>query len=312
VRRVFVVALAGCSFSHGSSPLDAGEDAPDVGSDAPVDTPLAKTCHDTWLDGTIHFGSPVPLTEVNSTSYDRDPFLTADERTLYLSSTRGSYGDVWVAKRNTITDPFGTPTKASEFNSTSFESKLSISADGKIAVVGSDRLGSSGIDVWESIRLSVTDPWPAMNRTNVVMLDSAGADHDPTLSADGQRIYFAPDTPAPQHLAFATRGGNGMFGAPVALPELASGNGDADPSPTPDERILVFTSYRPLIGGGNGDLWYATRASAFGLFSTPQPVPDLNTGGSEGDPHLSSDGCRIYFTRYVTGSDWDLFLATAL
>jgi Tol biopolymer transport system component len=310
---VLVVALSGCSFSHGSSPVDArGGDAPEVPRDAPGDTPPANTCHDRWLAGTIRFGSPVSLAEVNSAVDDRDPFLTADERTLYLSSKRGSYGDIWVAKRSAITDPFEAPIEASEFNSTSFESKLSISADGKIAVVGSDRPGSSGIDVWESIRLAVTDPWPAMNRTNVMMLESIGSDHDPTLSADGQRIYFAPDTPAPQRIVVATRGANGMFGAPVALSELSGGTGDADPSPAPDERILVFTSSRPLSGAGNGDLWYATRASATATFDAPRPVPDVNTMASEGDPHLSSDGCRIYFARYVTGSDWDLFVATAL
>lgn len=87
--------------------------------------------------------------------------------------------------------------------------------------------------------------------------------------------------------------------------------GDADPSPTPDERILLLASNRTLSGQSGGNLWYATRANATGTFGQPQAVPTVNTDANEGDPHLSADGCRIYFARELGSTSWDIFVATA-
>jgi hypothetical protein len=298
--------LAGCSFEHGIRGNDASVSA-DI--DAPADASSNATCYDQWLGGSIRFNAPVPLAIINDASvYDRDPFLTADELTIYFSTGRTGSAKVFTATRASVANNFGPPTEASPFSSTANETKLSIAANELIAVVGSDRLGTSGgIDVWESIRTSTTQQWPAMNRTNVMMVDSAGNEQDPTLSADGQRLYLAPDQPSPQHLAVATRGGDGRFGPPVPLAQLASTSGDADPSPTPDERILAFASNR----SGNGDLYYATRATSNGTFGLPAAIPDVNTNAPEGDPHLSSDGCRLYFARAGAGYQYDLYLSTA-
>ena len=313
------VALAGCSFVHGglsgSSP-DGGDDAPDGadGMDAPVDTLVGATCYAKWLDDSIQIDNAVAITEINSPGFDRDPWLPANELTIYLSSARtgtSGGGDVWTATRSTIGSPFSEPVEASFFTSTSDETKLSISADDKIAVVGSTRptpTGGTGVDVWESIRLNTTDNWPAMNRSNMAMVNTTGSDHDPTLSADGQHLYLAPDSPSPQHIAMATRGSDGTFGAPVPLTTINGTNGDADPSPTPDERIILFSSNR----SGMGDIYYATRASTSVPFGAPHIVPTVNTTTmAEGDPHLSSDGCRIYFGRNLGNDNWDVYVAQA-
>ena len=307
--------LGGCNFVHGalSGSPDAADGAmPDV-VDAPPDTPR-ENCYAKWLDDTIQIGDAVSITEVNSPGFDRDPWLPADELTLYVSSARtgtSGGGDVWMATRGAIGETFSDPVEASAFTSTANETKLSISADGKVAVVGSDRptpTGGSGVDVWESIRASTNDAWPAMNRTNVGAVNTTGSDHDPTISADGQHLYLAPDSPSPQHIAIATRTANGTFGAAVPLTALDSGTGDADPSPTPDERIILFASNR----SGSGDVYYATRVSATGAFGTPRMVPTVNTSMPEGDPHLSTDGCRIYFARNLGNDDWDIYVAGAL
>ena len=314
MRWFVVVALAGCRFLPGAagSNDDAAIDAIDAPVDIAIDMPAGANCYDKWFDNSIRFYTPVAVTSVNSNTYDRDPFLTADELTIYISTQRGTSDGssrIYVAKRLNPTANFSTPVEASEFSSTMSESKLSISADNKVAVVGSNRVGSAAVDVWESIRLNVTDNWPAMNRTNVMMVETAGNEHDPTLSANAQHLYLAPDNVQPQRIAMSTRAGNGMFGPPVVFNELYSATGDADPSPTPDERILVFSSNR--TGVGLGDVWYATRATSTGTFSAPKLVPDINTTVYEGDPHLSSDGCRIYFARSPGTNDWDIYQATA-
>ncbi len=313
MRWLLAVVATGCGFTHGTVAADARDvDAADAASDGLVDAPPPATCYEQWLAGTIRFDTPVALTELNTSGYERDPFLPADELTIYFSSARPDDYDVWVATRTTLAAPFTTPVPAYEFNSFAEESKLSIAANNKIAVVGSNRPGSEKLDVWESIRTDTTTQWPAMNRTNVAMVDTSGNEHDPTICADGNHLYLAPDTGSSQHIALATRGNDGKFGAPVELQQLTSGSGDADPSPTPDERILVYTSGAATSGAGGGDLWYTTRAAATDPFGPPHAVPDINTTGAEGDPHLSADGCRIYFARNIAGNDWDLYLATAL
>jgi Tol biopolymer transport system component len=278
------------------------------------DTPaVTTTCYAKWIDDTIQINQPTSITEINSAGFDRDPWLPANELTIYLSSARtgtSGGGDVWMATRSAVGGTFNTPVEASPFTSTLNETKLSVSADGKIAVVGSDRptpTGGSGVDVWESIRIGVTDPWPAMNRTNMSLVNTTGSDHDPTVSADGQHLYLAPDSPAPQHIAMATRMSNGTFGAPFALTTINGTNGDADPSPTPDEKIILFSSNRT----GSGDIYYATRASTSVPFGAPHIVPTINTTDAEGDPHLSSDGCRIYFARNLGNDNWDIYVAAA-
>ncbi|NVB81845.1 MAG: hypothetical protein HOV81_25920 [Kofleriaceae bacterium] len=324
-RAWVLVSLVGCGFPHGEAPTADARDAGPIDGkpDADIDGPASLTCYDKWLDGSIRFDTAVPLATVNSPAYDRDPFLSDDELTLYFSSARATTSgplDVWVVLRSSTADPFGTPTRATEFNSGDSESKLSITGNGLVAVVGSDRPGSTSasLDVWQSVRNTVNDAWPAMSRTHVMMVETSGSEHDPTISADGMHLYLAPDSPGPQHIVMSTRQSTGDFGAPMSLTELNTPSGESDPSPTPDERIIVFSSSRPTAGAGAGNLYYATRAGNTGPFGAPRPVPDVNTNADEGDPHLTSDGCRLYFGRYTGPSsaanqgDWDLFVATAM
>jgi hypothetical protein len=315
VRLAAVLLSAGCSFSPGqlASREDAGDR--DALGDGSVDTVPGANCYQKWFDGTIRFGTPTLLANVNANGYDRDPFLTADELVLYFSSVRDPdnlTGDMLVAKRPSTGVPFAAAQTESEFSSTGFESKVSITADGRYAVIGSDRAGSMLVDVWAFERDLPTDPWGTATQTHLTAVNSADYDHDPTISADGLRLYLAPN-PGVQRIAVATRlERDDDFGAPQILTALDSGMGDADPSPTPDERILVFASSRtaPVL---LGNIWYATRNSTSGVFGTPVMVPDVNTELAEGDPHLSTDGCRLYFDREVNAvaGDWDLFVATA-
>lgn len=327
-RALLFIALAGCGFRIGAgsvAPADGASDSldSDGGDDAPIDTPLAidaaidgppppPTCYDRWLDNTIRFGNPALIGNVNSTSFERDPFLSADELTLYFSTARvGSQGgDIWIASRSSLTSSFGTPTRFAPFSTAGNETKASITANGLYAVIGSDQAGGAGgVDVWESTRTSTSVAWSALVRTRVMMVDTAASDHDPMISADGLHVYAAPSAPGAQHIVVASRTNvNASFGAPVTI--IDSGANDGDPSVTPDERILVFYSGRTGAGFSGGNIWYATRANATAAWGTPRPVPDVNTNNNDGDPHLSTDGCRLYFGR-DGGQDWDLYVTTA-
>jgi hypothetical protein len=299
-------------------PQDApiGEDA--LAQDGDLDAPpdAATTCNARWRDGSIHFETPIVVPNINSSVYDRDPYVSADEMTIWFSSGRpgGTGGTVYIAKRTTPTGTFGDPQIDDDFDSAGNETKLSMTEDRLYAVVGSDRTGSAAVDIWESSRLTVNDNWSTPARTNLTLVNSAMDDHDPTISNDGLRLYLAP-VGGGQHLAVATRMNVGdPFGAPTTITELVSGMGDADPSPTPDERILLFASNKPGLAGDPAppNVWYATRAGATGPFDPPKLVPDINTDMPEGDPHLSADGCRIYFARDLGSDNYEIHVATAM
>jgi hypothetical protein len=53
---------------------------------------------------------------INSTADDGTPVLTADALAIYFGSTRGGTGHVWVATRSTVTDGFGDPVIATDFD----------------------------------------------------------------------------------------------------------------------------------------------------------------------------------------------------
>ncbi len=319
MRAIAALALVtGCGFQvNGSAvPEDARPDAPDAidAPDAPDDVPpdSAPTCLDRWLDGTIRFQPPVPLTSVSSGSYDRDPYVTRDELTLYTSTGRGGTGaDIYMATRAAATDDFGTPVRNGSASTDQSDTKLSIVRDGQTAFIGSARPnGNNNIDVWEATHTNGT--FGGFTQMHLGAVNSGGNEHDPFISADGLHLYLAPDTGGTQRIVVASRASTSAnFNAPVRIDALYSGAGDADPTLSDDERVIVFASHRPDPAHAAGNLWFATRASAAGTFSAPIAVPDLDTDLDEGDPHLSVDGCRLYFARYVQGTDWDLFVAHA-
>jgi hypothetical protein len=312
------MAAVGCRFTPGdfrgqdAAAIDGDSSSPDdvLGVDAPTD------CYQRWFAGTIRFDTPIEVPNVNSAVYDRDPFLSPDELTLWLSSGRnGTDAAVYKAKRTNLTSTFSMPMIDTDFDSTDDESKLSITSNGLVAVVGSNRGSSQGIDVWETQRTTTGDNWPALSRSRTGNVNTNGADHDPTISADGLTLYLSPDTQSPQRLVSAKRTTvTGNFAAPVEITELNDASaGTADPSPSPDERIILFASGRTIAGGPlEGNLWYSTRASKNVAWNAPTAVPDVNMDLPEGDPHLSTDGCRIYFSRDLGSDNWNLFVASAV
>lgn len=77
---------------------------------------------------------------------------------------------------------------------------------------------------------------------------------------------------------------------------------DRDPGISGDGLTIVFASQRPQPGGGGGDwdLWMATRRSRTDVFDAPKPVTELNTAAAEWGTTMSSSGLAIY---YVLGED---------
>jgi hypothetical protein len=305
-----IVATSGCRQVFGLD--EPGAQSIDA-TDSSADSSAGRDCMPAWLDGSIAFGSPIQIAELASSGTDRDPFLSADEKTIYFSSNRtGSIGptatDVWVASRMDTSSPFQAPVVALTINTVYAESKVSMTADQLLLVVASDRPGTGGVDIWEATRGAVDMPWSALDQISLGAVNSTGNDFDPEISPDGLRLYDAPVIGTGQHIVVSARASRTTaFGAPANVFSFSAL--DSDPALSRDERVIVFASSRSG-GVGQTDLWYATRSTATVPLSAPALVRGINSTAYDSDPALTRSGCRLYFSS-VRGGNYDLYVADA-
>ena len=83
----------------------------------------------------------------------------------------------------------------------------------------------------------------------------------------------------------------GPFGTPYALAELGSCQ---NPTLTADLLEIYITTDR-TGGMGNNDTWVAKRSTIDEPFSTPVPVPNVNSASEESSPAVSLDGLTLWF-----------------
>lgn len=321
-RFVVCVVLGGCGFESraglaGDPPSDGaapGGDAPrgdaGVGSDAGSDGGTVS-CLQRWITGGSGLALSQPQVLLATSADDRDPWISADGRQLYFGRNPGVNGtntDIYVATRDPTALEFIAAGPVVNLDTTADESRAALSGDGKLVVFSSNRGATGGpFQIFVSKRNAVTDPFGspvAPDQALVASVNTAGDNYyDPFLSPDGLHLYVAPVLSGKQQISLATRAAGQNFGSAVALPVINSSTsgGDADPALSPDERILVFTSLRTASGLGGTNLWYATRQSATGDFSSPQLIPGVNSSVQDGDPMLSADGCELYFASNRAG-----------
>jgi hypothetical protein len=307
-----------CSFADGSCPSGSRFDSsagdgfsnmcvPPVGPgiDAPVQI---TTCFDAWLARVVRFDAATPL--IATSQYERDPFERDDQLQLFFSAKYAGSPDIYVKSRATPTDAYGASTLVMGLSSPASEGKFSFTTDGLYLTLSTNGGGVGGSDVWESSRTSTANMFGMLEQDNLAAVNTPNDEFDAIVSGDGLHLYLAPAVPAPQHLVMASRATTtSAWGTPALISELGSATIDADPAPSPDERLLVFSSYRPgSLAGSN--LWYTVRASKSLPWGPPQPVPDLNTDDDEGDPAMSSDGCTLYYSHNAPAApNFDIWTA---
>lgn len=100
---------------------------------------------------------------------------------------------------------------------------------------------------------------------------------------------------------------SGTFGAPTLLATLATGSEESNPSLTPDELTMYFSSNR--VGGQQRALWMTTRVSRADDFGPPTLVSELDSAVDDRDPEIADDGLTIYWASTRMGNE-NLFFAT--
>ena len=142
------------------------------------------------------WGTPMNLGPlVNSSADQFCPSISPDSLALYFASNRsggiGGY-DVWVTRRETIYDPWGTPVNLGQtVNSWAPEADPGISADGRMLFfINSSRSGGYGQqDIWMTRRATTNDPWGESVNLGPI-INSSASENYPNISADGSTLFF--------------------------------------------------------------------------------------------------------------------------
>jgi Tol biopolymer transport system component len=239
------------------------------------DQPGGYGNYDIWMATRLTtddpWNTPVNLGPVvNSSDWEVSPDISADGLSLYFDGGPDNYNDLWVTKRTTKDQPWGTPVELDpNVNFASWLYCPGISPDGLQLYFESED------DLWFSTRQTQSDPWqPAVNLGSPV--NSSYHDSGPDISIDGLAMFFHSDRPGgygDQDLYMTTRKTiDSSWGEPINLgPNINTSYSESDPSVSADGRMLYFSEYpNPRPGGiGDLDIWQAPII----------PIVDLNGDG---------------------------------
>lgn len=120
---------------------------------------------------------------------------------------------------------------------------------------------------------------------------------DPSLTLDGNTMYFSSDRPGGHGGTdiWVTQRIGGVWQEPQNLgPVVNSPANDSEPCIAPDSETLYFSSGRQG-GFGSSDLWVTHRVD--GQWTQPANLEvGVNSTGSEREPFVSRDGRYLFFT----------------
>ncbi len=146
------------------------------------------------------WGEPLNLGPVvNSSAKEVSPGISGDGLSIYFHSSRaGNIGprDIWMSTRQTKDEAWGPPVNLGPtVNSSAYDYSPSISADGRLLLIWSNRPGGyGGSDIWVAMRKTLDDPWQEPVNLGPIV-NSSSADGGPALSPDGSILYFHSDRP---------------------------------------------------------------------------------------------------------------------
>lgn len=235
---------------------------------------------------------------VNSEHAEYLPTLTADGKTLIFTRRIQRSEDFYVTHKNEEGE-WETAISLEALNSPNNEGALCISADGKriIFTLCNDKEGFGNCDLYEVVEKNGKWGYPVNLGPNI---NSAAWDSQPTLSPDGNTLYFAsnrPDGHGNKDIWFSIRGANGKWGqAKNAGPVINTDGNELTPLLHFDGITLYFSS-EGHPGYGGLDLFKSTRQSG-GKWSVPVNLgAGINSRKDESGLVVSIDGRTAILTR---------------
>jgi Tol biopolymer transport system component len=270
----------------------------DGGSGTPVDAPA------TTSDGIVQlgpWGTPAVVPGASTTANNEDdPTLSSDGLELYFANLvpMGSK-DLYVMKRATTADPFGTPTALTAFNTAGTDEGPRLSYDDLTIYYGTDG------EIYQATRATKTSAFGAPSK--VPGVNTTAYEKWLAVCGDGSHFMVSRDSGSGnggQDLYEGTLGG----GAGTLNATLSSANAETSTFLSKDCLSVYFASNR----GGNTQIYYSTRATIANAWTTPALAPaPFDTGTDNEDPGYTPDNKLFVFASNRAGNGTkDVYLST--
>jgi outer membrane protein OmpA-like peptidoglycan-associated protein/tetratricopeptide (TPR) repeat protein len=289
--------------------------------------------YDKFYNNLVQF-NPVPVTNVSSKKDEYLPMVSPDNELIFYTrkGDDGSRGvtsvvieEFTVSLRPDIDGDFdGGEAMRAPFNTTKYMNYggVTLSLDNKemficacekvnyqehadcdIYVTHFERSGEGGNDfVWSPLQ----DLGTAINTPD-------GWEAQPTLSADGNTLYFATwrEGSMLTDIYYSTRGADGKWTQAKPVPgDINTEGHDKAPFLHQDSETLYFVSdcSTERMGAGGSDIFY-TRKDESGNWATPTNIGfPINSAANEVGLVVSYDGHLAYYTfRNVNTDSYDIF-----
>lgn len=236
--------------------------------------------------------------EVNMGPIQYRPVLTADESLMVFTAKVGNQEDVFMSKKVD-----GSWTEAVDFveglNTKYNEGFVTISADGNVMVYASTEPGGFGkSDLYVAYKQGGKWTQPKnMGRG----INSNGYDSEPTLTADGQAMYYATARDGgmgQKDIWYSERDKEGDWKEAVNLGASVNTPGnEVTPFIHADKKYLYFAS-DGRDGLGGYDIYYAARTSALYFEDAVNIGYPLNTEKDEGSMFIMPDYSKAFMDVY--------------
>ena len=241
---------------------------------------------------------PQPLAKtINTLSPEYLPSVTAEGDKLVFTRRIRGYEDVFISEK--IDSQWQEARPILGINTEENEGSQYISADGSLIVFVrcSDRTGYGGCDLYFSEKEG--DSWTKPENMGQP-INTRGWESQPSLSADGNTLYYASDRKGSlggRDIWRSTRNENGEWSNPKNLgATINTPSDDESPFFHPDGKTLYFMS-KGHEGMGGYDL-FLTRRKTGKSWGKPENLGyPINTKGNEGALFITLDGATTYFTR---------------
>jgi WD40-like Beta Propeller Repeat len=207
----------------------------------------------------LPFGTPEPVTELNSQYAETTMKVTGLGKSIYFASTRGGTGmDIYVSTRAERDQAWSTPAKVNEL-STAVPDWAPFAQSDQLRIVICSGSTEAQEALFASTRTSTSEPWGALMRIDELD-EPAESECDPNEPRSGA-LYYSTDhlsTDGTFDIYRASRISSGSpFGNRTAVSAInVQEINDRDPWVSPDERTMVFASDRD---GVNIQLYITTR-----------------------------------------------------
>jgi len=164
---------------------------------------------------------------------------------------------------------------------------------------------SSYYDLFVSEKIN--DVW--QEPENLWTLNTYYRDQCPSLTADGNEIYYTSQRPTESDRDIWVSEKDTLDNwKPPEKVNISSQYEEGSPSVSADGLILYFSSNRPGSLGGR-DIYVTRRESRSSPWSVPENIVEINTSGYESNPSISSDNLTLYFQRTMPSGYPDIYVA---